>query len=439
MKKSILMPSVCLAALMAEPPVFVSGPVMNDVDTDTEKLFEVVNEQLEKLGSEVKQTAEKAISETIKFGKMTEETKVAADKALTEQTVLNKSFEKLKAMVEGLDSKHTDLSQQVAEGGKVGGSVSQSLGQAVVAQEDKIKKFAENSFSGSLTLKVENAITTAAGSGGGLIFPEEERTPVIMARRRLLIRQLLTTGRTGTNVVAYAKQTLRDSQAGMTAEEAASAESSYGYSKATTNVKKIAHHTNISEETVADSQLLQTEVDGEMRYGLDLEEDKQILSGDGIGDNLSGLLTQAPAFVAAAGLPDANPIDRLRLALLQIVLEDYIPGGFILNPTDWAKIDLLKVGASDDRYVFGNPGAQTLPMLWGKDVVESNTMSINEFVAGDFQMAATVYDRSDAEVLISSEHGTNFIEDMLTMKATKRLALAIKRPMALCQGNFTFV
>ena len=77
-------------------------------------------------------------------------------------------------------------------------------------------------------------------------------------------------------------------------------------------------------------------------------------------------------------------------------------------------------------------------MLWGKDVVETNTMSVGEWLVGDLAMAATLYDRQDAEVLFSTEHDQNFVEDMVTMKARKRVALAIKRALAMVTGNFTF-
>ena len=53
---------------------------------------------------------------------------------------------------------------------------------------------------------------------------------------------------------------------------------------------------------------------------LDLEEEQQILAGDGVGDNLSGLITEATPFAAQAGLPDQTRLDRLRLALLQLEL-----------------------------------------------------------------------------------------------------------------------
>lgn len=434
-----MMPAILIAALSTGMPSAVIGAPMADAGDDPEVMLKKVSQQLEKLDGEIKQTAEKALKQTAENGELTQELKQSADKLLTEQTALQKSVEALTAQAEGTDTKLLELSQKVAEGG--GGNAAggvMSLGRAVVAQDEQIKNYLSAGASGTLTLKVSNAITTAAGSGGGLIYNEEERDPVRLPRRRLLVRDLLMQGITGSDLIKFRKQTVRTDNTGMVAEEGTMPTSEYGWEKATSEVKKIAHVSNISEEAMADADQLQTELDSEMRYGLDLEEETQIVAGDGTGENFAGLLTEATAFAAAAGLPNANRIDRLRLALLQVTLADYMATSMLLNPTDWAAIDLLKVGVADDRYVFGNPGAQSTPMLWGKDVVETNTMSGGEWLVGDLMMAATYYDRQMTEVLISSEHDTNFIEDMLTMKARKRAALAIKRPAAMVTGNFTF-
>ena len=58
--------------------------------------------------------------------------------------------------------------------------------------------------------------------------------------------------------------------------------------------------------------------------------------------------------------------------------------------------------------------------------------------SGDLALAATYYDRWLTEVIISSEHADNFVKDMLTMKARKRVALAVKRQGAMVTGDFTF-
>ncbi|WP_147112114.1 phage major capsid protein [Tateyamaria sp. syn59] len=422
---------------MANVPAAVMSEVTAEGGTNPEQMITALTKKVDDMAGPIKATAEKALDEVKNFGKVTEETKANADKALADITATTKAVEELKASIAGIDAKMLDVSQQLAAGGG-GGSGGQvmTLGQAVAAEDEKIASFVGNSCNGNLLIRVENAITTAGGSAGGLISAPEETEPVRLARRTLRIWQLLAQGRTGQDMVHYRRQVLRNNAAAMVAEGGVIPPSEYGYDKDTAPVKKIAHITNISEEAMADADQLQTEIDSELRYGLDLEREMQILAGDGAGENLDGLVPNATAFVAAAGLPNQTRIDRLRLALLQLTLQDYMGTSIVLNPTDWAAIDLLK--DTQSRYIYGNPGVMSSPMLWGKTVVESNSMAAGEWLVGDLEMAATMYRRKDVEVLISSEHGTNFVEGMLTMKGTERLALAIKRALAMVTGDFTF-
>lgn len=430
--KKMIMPAISLAALAAACPVYVIGTPMNEANDA--QMLEQVQAALDKINGDTKKTAETALAEAKKTGEVSAETKNAVDKLLTSQTALNTSLTELTNKVEGLATENRDLAQAVAEGGgHRGGQGPQTLGQAFVANHDAIKAFK----GGTESFDISNAITTADGSAGGLIYHDEERQPVRMPQRRLRLRNLLTHAKVGSDLVTFRTQVIRASMAAMVAEGAASPESNYAWNKVTERVKKIGHHINVSEEALADADYLQSEIDTELRYGVDLEEEKQILAGDGVDENITGLLTVAAGFVAAnASLPNATAIDRLRLAMLQIVLEDHIATAMVLNPIDWAMIDLTK--DSTGRYIFSRPEAQTTPRLWGKDVVESNSQSANEFLVGDFAMAATLYDRQQTEVLLSTEHDDNFIKDMVTIKAKKRLVLANKRPLAMVKGDFTF-
>lgn len=429
-----------LFALAATPPAALCSVVMADATAgDLEATLKDVQAQLANLNGEVKATAEKALAQSKKSGDVSAETKATADQLLTAQNSLNGQVEEITAKLEGLEQSNLDLAQGLAAGGGRGASGAVSMGRAVSEEgADAIKAYLSGGAAGGMSFNVQAAITTAATSAGGLIFHDEERAPVNMARRRLRIVDMISAGRTGSDLVTYRKQTLRTDATAMVAEQGTYPASAFGWTKATENVRKVGAVTNLTEEALADADQLQTEIDTELRYGVEKEIEEQVLAGDGTGENLSGLITNATAFAAAAGLPNANAIDRLRLGILQVALADYVADGIVLNPTDWAAIELIKKGAGDASYVFGQPGTGNMPMLWGKAVAESNSMSAGEWLVGEMAIAATLYERSGLEVLISSEHGTNFVEDMLTMKARKRLALAVKRGAALVTGNFTF-
>jgi HK97 family phage major capsid protein len=75
-------------------------------------------------------------------------------------------------------------------------------------------------------------------------------------------------------------------------------------------------------------------------------------------------------------------------------------------------------------------------MLWGLPVVESDGMSRGDFLVGAFRLAATLFDREEAAILVSTEDQDNFVKNLVTILAEERLALAITRPTAFVHGGF---
>lgn len=395
--------------------------------SDAAEVIRDLKAAVEKNTSEVKQTAESALQQAKESGQVAAETKAKADQLLTEQTALKAKLEEVLERV-----KETDKKVESARGREDGDRVG-TFGEQVAASAE-LKQFVANGASGSVRVPVKQAITSAGGSAGGLIAPQREAQIVGLPRRPTRIRSLLNVGRTGSNLVEYAKMTTRTNNAAVVSETVEKPESAYVWTLADAPVRTIAHWVPISRQALDDAAQLQTEIDGELRYGLDRAEDDELLNGDGTGQHLNGLMTQAAAYVAAF-VPDAPTIiDTLRLAILQLELADYDPDGMVLNPTDWARIELTKDG--QERYIFANVLQLAGPVLWGRQVVSTAAQDVDAFLVGAFAQAATIYDRMDAEVLFSSEDRDNFVKNMITARAEKRLALAVKRPNALVKGDF---
>jgi HK97 family phage major capsid protein len=168
--------------------------------------------------------------------------------------------------------------------------------------------------------------------------------------------------------------------------------------------------------------------------GLALKEDAQILAGDGAGENLSGLITNATAYSAPfdpAGTE--NEMDKVALALLQTTLADFIPNGIVMHPSDWMRIRLLK--DADGNYLLGPPGANVPPVLFGLPVVETTSMTVDKVLVGDFQRAATLYDRWEPRVEVSTEHDDYFTRNLVAIRCEERIALAIKNATALTYAD----
>lgn len=430
------MPSVALAALMAARPAGIIGTVRNE-SQNIEKLLGEVKQELERVGGSVKQTAEEALKQAKESGSLTAETKQKADELLIAQGRLSAAQDKLTERLESLETKSTDIEQKLAS--RRGGNVDQSaksLGQ-MVAESDEVKSFiAKSGAKGAVRIVVQNAITSATGSAGALIVPDRDPEIVGIPRRQMTIRQLLSVGRTESNSIEYARMVTRTNNAAPVAEAAQKPESNYVWEQDDAPVRTIAHWVPVSRQAMDDIPQLQSEIDGELRYGLDYVEEAEILKGDGTGQHLHGLVPQATAY-ANPGVTVVNPtkIDILRLAILQASLAEYPADGIVLHPTDWADIELTKDG--ENRYIFANVIQLAGPQLWGRPVIGTQAMDLDEFLVGAFRMAAKIWDRMDTEVLISSEDRDNFIKNMLTVRAEKRLALAVKRSAALVTGDFT--
>ena len=305
-----------------------------------------------------------------------------------------------------------------------------------VADSTEFKAYMDRGAQGSVRLGLK-AITSAAGQAGGLIVSQRETEVVGLPQRPdIVMRDLLTVMPINTSSVDYPKQTVRNNAAAPVAEGNAKPYSNYGWTRATAPVRTIAHLAKLTRQAMDDADRLQAEVDLEMRYGLALAEDAQILLGDGTGENLLGLMPQATAFALPTGITNAtpNPIDKLRIALLQASLGLYPADAMVLHQIDWANIEMTK--DTQGRYIFANPTGIAGPTLWAKPVVPTQSMAVGSFLVGAFKVAATLYDRLSPEVLISSENADDFEKNLLTMRCEERVGLAVKRPAALIKGQF---
>jgi HK97 family phage major capsid protein len=262
---------------------------------------------------------------------------------------------------------------------------------------------------------------------------------VSMERQPLRVRNLLNVVPITTDSVRYGRQSVRTNMAAIVAEKAPKPYSTYAWENQTATVEVIAHLAKLTLQAIADAPRLVAEIEGEMRFGLALAEEDELLNGDGTTGHLDGLIENATPYSPPAGVTMTNvlgPIDKLRLAILQIHLAYAAPDAHVLNPVDVANIELLRRDPDKGGgYLFGNPDTDTgVLRLWRLPVVESPSMGVGEFLTGAFKYAATLYQREGVTALISTENEDDFEKNLATMRVEERLGLAVKRPYALVYG-----
>lgn len=280
---------------------------------------------------------------------------------------------------------------------------------------------------------ITSATGTAAGNVGQAIAPDRRDGLLMVPDRRFFLRDLIAPGQTSAPVIIYPKETGYVNNAAPVAEGARKPESSITMVTVTESVKKIATFMKASTEVLADLPMLRSFIDYRLRYMLKFREEAQMLMGSGAGNNLNGIYTQATAYALPAGATaPETAIDKLRIALLQAELAEFPSDGLVLNPVDWANIEMLKDG--NGQYLIGNPQGTLAPTLWNRPVIATQAMTVGQFLAGAFRLGAQVFDREDAAVVIATENEDDFVNNLVTILIEERLGLAVYRPEAFVKG-----
>jgi len=358
-----------------------------------------------------------------KYGKAQEGTKDAVAKLTEENQKLFGRLNELeqKFATEGTGSRH----------GRV-----KAIGDVVVEDEGFKAWAAKNAGAGKSTspaVKVK-MITSLSDSGSAGIFSDRIPGVVQEPLRQFTIRSLLDNGRTSSNLIEWVREDVFTNEADVVSEGSQKPESDITFEQVDVPVRTIAHWVHATRQVLADFPQLASIINGRLRYGLMIAEETELLLGSGTAPHLLGLIPQATDYNTALNRPGDTFIDVLRHAILQVRLAYYPATGIVLTPTDWHNIELTK--DNENRYLMANPQGTMPAMLWGRPVVESDGMPNDQFLVGAFKLAATVFDREDAQIFVSTEDRDNFIKNLVTILCEERLALAVSRPAAFVHGSF---
>jgi HK97 family phage major capsid protein len=400
---------------------------MNEQSEELKKQVKEILDAMKKRDDENAAVLKKTAEDVAAFGKIQEGTKDAVAK-------MNEDGQKLQGRMLEVEQKLADLKT-------AGPAKEPTLGEKFVA-DPKFKEFALAARSpGNMRHRFDlkahglKTITSIESSAGQGIW--STRLPGVIEEplRPLSIRDLLDTGTTDSNLIEWVRENVYTNEADVVSEGALKPESNITYEKLDVPVRTIAHWIRASKQVLADFKQLQTMINGRMRWGLRIKEEDEILYGDGTGEHLLGLIPQATDYNTALNRTGDTFIDIIRHAILQVRLAFYPASGIVVSPTDWHNIELTK--DNENRYLMASPSGRIPAMLWGLPVVESDGMATSgEFLVGAFRLAATLFDREEAAILLSTEDRDNFIRNLVTILAEERLALAVTRPRAFVHGSF---
>jgi HK97 family phage major capsid protein len=328
-----------------------------------------------------------------------------------------------------------DLQQKLAEGVKSGKESPKTLADIILKSEEFTAfvdgksgrfKYNANTIIGQEGSPAENSDT--------LVQPDRKPGIVPGAFRRLGILDVLPTGTTNSNMTEYTRELAFTNRAAETNEGVIKPETDITFELVKDPVATIAHFIKASKQILEDAGALRAYIDLRMRYGVELRKENQVISGNGVTPNLSGMLNAGNHTVFTPEAGD-KALDSVNRAIQQVALADYEANAIVMNTSDWHNIERAKVGSGDDRYVVGDPLGSISRVLWGLPVVVTNSIAAGTFIAGNMDIAYMWLNRMGTVVEMYEQDDKNVQQNLLTIRAEARGVLQSLRPASVVAGN----
>lgn len=282
-------------------------------------------------------------------------------------------------------------------------------------------------------------LTGTSSSSGGAFVLSDEQPYVALGRRPLVMRGVVTNDTTTSDTVEFVRTLVETNNAAPVAEATATSggsgvkpESAMTFERVTETVKTLAHWIPATKRALSDVRQLRTLIDNFLRDGLEQELEDQMVTGDGVGQNFTGIAntsgTQSQAW-------DTDIFVTTRRARRKVrTVGRAIPNAYLLNPEDWETIEL----STDDnnRFYGDGPFGVMQPRLWGLPVVESEAVPQGNGYVADFRQCV-LWDREETTISMSDSHSDFFVRNLIAVLAEMRAAFGVLRPAAIVEIDLT--
>jgi HK97 family phage major capsid protein len=334
----------------------------------------------------------------------------------------------VKALSDKFESTVTEIGQKMAIAGEQ--SERPVTAGAEFVKSAQFKALAAGQLN-SARIEVKNTVVTQPGAPYNLQRPGI--TPGAFGP--LTIRQLLNTITVTGNAVPSLRELAWTNNAAETAEGAVKPESILTFEPYDVVIQTVAHFIKVSNQLLADAPAVVSYIDTRLRDGLAQRIERQIVIGNGTSPNLSGL-NDAGNFVAFTPLSGANLIESINRGKWALWTSGYVPDTVIVNPADWAVMEVLREGVGTGAYLYGAPGMVGSMSPFGLNLVISNWMPAGQFWIGSLATAVTLFQRSGAVVEMGFVND-DFTRNLVTIRAEERLGLGVDIPAATRYGPIT--
>lgn len=363
--------------------------------------------------------------------------KTALDKHTADIEAHGKSTTALTGQIDELSGKYKALSDELADIAQkqnpatAAGVIVDSAGQEFV-KSDAYKALVDGKTERA-RIEVKNTIVT----GTNMPFAQQNAGVIPGSFVPRTVRGQLTTIKvTGTSVSSL-KENAWTNAAAEVAEGAAKPESSLTFTPYNVVIETVAHWLKISRQLLMDAPAVVAYIDTRLRDGLAQRIESQLILGNGTTPALSGL-TDSGNFTAFTPTSGANLAGSINKAKYDRWAVGEMVDTVIVNPTDWAAMEMLRADGATGEYLYGAPGTTASMNMFGITVVLSPYMTAGSFIIGNLRNSAVLYQRENAVVEMGYV-GSDFTNNLITIRCEERLGLGVERPSGIMFGAITAV
>jgi HK97 family phage major capsid protein len=291
------------------------------------------------------------------------------------------------------------------------------------------------------------AFSGGAGQGGQLVAPQLLPGIVGLKFQPLTVADLMAQGTTSSSSVSYVIESAFQDLTATVLEKGAKPQLDLTLARRQDNVTKIANVAKVTDEMFQDAEQFQAYLQNRMAFGVRRVEEAQLLNGNGTAPNLQGILQRtglATAVVTTATLSAQKAIEGIYNQITALRSTSFVePDAVVIHPTDWQTIRLGK--DSNNQYyaggpftgAYGNAGPSNQAQLWGLTVDVTTAIAQGTVLVGGFQECAQVFRRQGITLEMTNSNVDDFVNNLITLRAEERLALAVYRPAGFGKVTLT--
>lgn len=213
-------------------------------------------------------------------------------------------------------------------------------------------------------------------------------------------------------------------------------EISFAVDTVTGTVRKIAAQTAVEDETLADFEGFAGYVSAEMtRQYIDVENG-QLLTGDGTGTNILGLLNETGILnrdYTADHTADASGtgLDTLERAITDLRVGSAFATAdlVVMHPTTWSALRRTK--NSQGNYLLGDPSEMGPANLWSIPVITTTSIPVGTALVAQMSLAGEARIRQGVTIESTPYNADDWTHNLTRFRIEARIGLAVVRPAAI--------